>query len=960
MFLDVTRLVTLLAACHVTAAGGPQPPGACGTPGVPSNGSVISATPGPGPGPGPGGEGEGGAPRYAVGARVKYVCAGRHRVRGGEWRTCGPGGRWGGEPPYCALDLAAGRPAQQSGTLLSYAPALATDGTPDTCSFTPQAPAPRWWQVSLGDSHNVTRVSVTISKGSLQHFTVYVIELLEDNKALYEPCASYQGVFPSATLELPCSGAGQRGSFVYVRDDRAEEEYLGLCEVQVFGAGDSACGLPDIPRHAKLKVENRTASFSCEEGYRLRGGHSLTCNHRGRWTGVAGRCEEIQCPVPPAPEHGGVNILPPASPPSHTLPLSSLGAPRVGWRAEYRCDPGHGPPEPPSRLCGPSGEWSGDAPVCARLHCGPPPSVTHSHSSLINSSGIELAVYTCRHGTAVEGALVTAVSTCESSGVWKPPNITCQPQQNTTDTLVQRNILLKPVDRRSSARALRPAFSNEAEVFLKSSDVENEPIQNIVIPASDSIDTLSGSREMQLVTALAVVATLLLASVFVLFMVLAVYKKKRFSRNQEMSSSQHNSQDSPKQMWSPGTDRNNFVAMSYANKAFSNSTNSMNRQLPTPNNSSRNSLQITHSMNSGTKTLHFSKKRLSDEFVRKVKGRTELQSESYSNGIQEPAYETINKTDSNSLVNNADMYLDEDEYLNQQLYHVICESENAYGTSSHRSENGYELVPENVRVKREPSYQSVSEFARNKTEHGYESSSEKGDNGYEKIKEKDHQYEALRERKDHGYEIVKEINEPDITPDDSKSNSELSMEPEPSRSGISDAHVKSVPENQHLNEQSDTVPDILKGIGSDRELENDDVIEVPAEILAMYAKIDRSKKKRKLKATSGELQLIIKHIGEEDNLDGYEKLPVLLMKSKDLDEKPTPPPRPKNMMVFGTPIDSVKEVIVDPELSSDNDNCSSVGSFRTAPSSNFSTISTRSGEYLDLSSSRPLPPIPRN
>jgi len=151
----------------------------------------------------------------------------------------------------------------------------------------------------------------------------------------------------------------------------------------------------------------------------------------------------------------------------------------------------------------------------------------------------------------------------------------------------------------------------------------------------------------------------------------------------------------------------------------------------------------------------------------------------------------------------------------------------------------------------------------------------------------------------------------------------------------------------------------LQGIGSERESEGEETIQVPPEILAMYAKIDRSKKKRKLKTPAGELQLIIKHVGEEQDLDGYEQLPVILMKSKDLDKKPTPPPRPKNMVPFGALIDSSKESVVEAEVCSDNDNCSSVGSYKTAPSSNFSTISTRSGDFFDISSSRPLPPIPR-
>ena len=43
--------------------------------------------------------------------------------------------------------MALRRTASQSETLWSYDAALAVDGDPNTCSFTPQSDVQRWWQV---------------------------------------------------------------------------------------------------------------------------------------------------------------------------------------------------------------------------------------------------------------------------------------------------------------------------------------------------------------------------------------------------------------------------------------------------------------------------------------------------------------------------------------------------------------------------------------------------------------------------------------------------------------------------------------------------------------------------------------------------------------------------------------------------------------------------------------------
>ncbi len=66
-------------------------------------------------------------------------------------------------------------------------------------------------------------------------FLLFFAELLEGNKAMYKPCSKFEGKFETKKAVFLCNdGLGHPGQFVYIRDDREEQEYFGLCEVEVF------------------------------------------------------------------------------------------------------------------------------------------------------------------------------------------------------------------------------------------------------------------------------------------------------------------------------------------------------------------------------------------------------------------------------------------------------------------------------------------------------------------------------------------------------------------------------------------------------------------------------------------------------------------------------------------------------------------------------------------------------
>ena len=100
----------------------------------------------------------------------------------------------------------------------------------------------------------VQHVWVTMSPGANQKFAIFIVEILDGNTAEYKPCAQFEGRFHEQLVKFECnSGQGQAGQFVYIRDDRDDREYFGLCEVSVFQKSEAPeCGQPELPVYSQV------------------------------------------------------------------------------------------------------------------------------------------------------------------------------------------------------------------------------------------------------------------------------------------------------------------------------------------------------------------------------------------------------------------------------------------------------------------------------------------------------------------------------------------------------------------------------------------------------------------------------------------------------------------------------------------------------------------------------------
>lgn len=95
------------------------------------------------------------------------------------------------------------------------------------------------------------------------------------------------------------------------------------------------------------------ATYTCNPGFTLVGMDTRECLSSGEWSGQAPTCTAVFCPNLPNPANGEV----------------TLTGNTVGSLATYSCDLGFGLVGFSTRICQPTGQWSGEEPTCQRKAC---------------------------------------------------------------------------------------------------------------------------------------------------------------------------------------------------------------------------------------------------------------------------------------------------------------------------------------------------------------------------------------------------------------------------------------------------------------------------------------------------------------------------------------------------------------------------------------------------------------
>ncbi|XP_074599760.1 CUB and Sushi multiple domains furrowed isoform X2 [Brevipalpus obovatus] len=208
------------------------------------------------------------------GSKATYKCDDGYELFGPSSRTCNFDGKWSEELPYCAVNVAYGKPSDQSSTIRGGESRNANDGNTQTvhenkyCTETKNENSP-WWQVDLLQPYEI-RVVRIITRGCCGHQPLHDLEIRVGNSSAVQGnrlCAWYPGTLDDGiTKDLQCAHPIV-GRYVYIQMVGVEAS-LSLCEVLVFTTkefSEDRCG--SQMDHQQLISFNQTCyEFQTQQG----------------------------------------------------------------------------------------------------------------------------------------------------------------------------------------------------------------------------------------------------------------------------------------------------------------------------------------------------------------------------------------------------------------------------------------------------------------------------------------------------------------------------------------------------------------------------------------------------------------------------------------------------------------------------------------------------------------------
>ena len=182
---------------------------------------------------------------------------------------------------------------------------------------------------------------------------------------------------------------------------------LPLCELII-------CPAPEQLANGFLRGNNYTFGnsiiYECNSGYTLRGDRSRICLKNGIWSGRAPSCSVVTCQLPEAFPNGQWNTS------DVSLPYDST----IG----FICNVGYIPDKENKLLCSETGIWVGNSVSCSIIQCPYPSQVLNGRAIYNDVTYNNEVDYICNDGYHLIG---DGKLRCSETGAWDKPVPTCEP-----------------------------------------------------------------------------------------------------------------------------------------------------------------------------------------------------------------------------------------------------------------------------------------------------------------------------------------------------------------------------------------------------------------------------------------------------------------------------------------------------------------------------------------------------
>ena len=170
-----------------------------------------------------------------------------------------------------------------------------------------------------------------------------------------------------------------------------------------------ACPRLNPPANGQVLVQGLTATYQCSAGFELHGVSERECQEDDTWSHVDPSCDPVPCQdITGAEFPNGF--------------LTYEGELAYGSSIVYECNVGFLLVGTRKLDCLIDGSWSGDVPLCEKIHCSEPHKNINSRVISVDFSYNASVQYVCEEGFELHGE---DTRTCQSNGFWSGIAPTC-------------------------------------------------------------------------------------------------------------------------------------------------------------------------------------------------------------------------------------------------------------------------------------------------------------------------------------------------------------------------------------------------------------------------------------------------------------------------------------------------------------------------------------------------------
>ncbi|XP_065195862.1 sushi, von Willebrand factor type A, EGF and pentraxin domain-containing protein 1-like isoform X1 [Sycon ciliatum] len=356
---------------------------------------------------------------YTVGSAASFHCHTGYALAGAPVLRCGPG-RWSGPVPQCVHAvpdvmvesvMSRGQRRNRNATVHAY---VGTERAYLRCMVLSGMPEPRLrWSRITGQQELDGKLREQRTKdGSLSL------------RIIFKPVQLHHaGVWR-------CTARNEHGQS---HTDVEVFVYVSCAPPPSVTSGHFVSLMNAVGQHTETEAArssssvrtqyffNEQISYHCHSGHVLVGTDIRTCMADGTWSGATSACFRRNCGKPAVPRSGHMQG----------------SAFRFGDSVQYSCDDGHRLLGSKSRRCLATGKWSGSAPSCRIVHCGPPPAMENTETvgnAFVFGSVLRVECSTGYVDTQQEGN--SGSLKCNKDGQWHGRMLNC--------TLVQCTVPASP------------------------------------------------------------------------------------------------------------------------------------------------------------------------------------------------------------------------------------------------------------------------------------------------------------------------------------------------------------------------------------------------------------------------------------------------------------------------------------------------------------------------------------